>query len=78
MTNHESDELLRQVIDQLGEIRDVLAERLPKPVEVKMEPPLTSGARQIVVTGESELGEAQPSPVTAKKPPAKKAAAKPH
>ena len=73
MTNLESDELLRQVIGQLGEIRDVLAERLPKPVEVKIEPSVTSGARQVVVTGEGS-GEG-PSPGTAK-PPTKKSAAK--
>lgn len=75
MTNNESDELLRQVIDQLGEIRDVLAERLPKPVETKIEPPVTSGARQVVVTGEG-AGEGS-SPVTARKAAVKKPAARP-
>lgn len=76
MTNIESDELLRQVINQLGEIRDVLAERLPKPVEIKVNPPaVSSGVKQVVVTGEA-AGEGS-SPVTAK-PAAKKAAAKSH
>jgi len=76
VTNHESDELLRQVIDELGEIRDVLAERLPKPVETKIEPPFTSEPRQVVVTGEG-AGEGS-SLVIAKKAAAKKPAAKPH
>jgi hypothetical protein len=69
VTNHESDELLRQVIDELGEIRKVLGERLPQPVK----PDLAQGKAEVVVTGEGSL----PSPVAAKTS-AKKAAAKPH
>lgn len=59
MTNIESDELLRQVVGELGQLRKLLDERLPQPAKVDTTP-VASGVRQAVVTGE----DSTPPPVT--------------
>ena len=69
MTNNQSDELLREVLDELGQLRQLLAERLPPPATIDITPGPSTGVGQAVVTGEG----ATPPPVTTK-PPVKKAA----
>jgi hypothetical protein len=74
MGTYQNDELLQQIVDELGQLRKLLDERLPQPVQA--EPPAV-GPRQVVVTGEGS-GEGPSSVTSYKTPPAKKAAAKPH
>ena len=61
--------LLERIIDELGEIRKVLGERLPQPVDIKLDS--VQGKVGVVVTGEG----LPPSPVTSKPSPGRKTAA---
>ena len=78
MTNNQSDELLREVLGELGQLRQLLAERLPPPVKIGIAPAGPSGVRQAVVTGEgdqaAEAGKLIGPPPVTTKPPVKKAA----
>lgn len=67
MTNHQSDELLREVLDALGEIRGLLASRLPQPAKVEPTAPPTGGVVTRVVTGDA--GEGVPVPPVKKTTP---------
>ena len=69
MAIDQNDLLLQRIIDELGEIRKVLGERLPQPVDIKLDS--VQGKVGVVVTGEGSA----PSPVTSKPSPVKKTAA---
>ena len=69
MATDKNDQLLERIIDELGEIRKVLGERLPQPVKFEVAPQSVDGGTRAVVTGEGS----PPPPVA--KPPVKKTTA---